>query len=79
MVAGVMPNAIIGTNGKISVQQLREAIRPENIHYPKATLLCLENSVILGGKTVYSQAEVKELADVAGEFGLKFMWTVLDF
>ena len=53
MVAGVMPNAIIGTNGKISPQQLREAIRPENIHYPKATL-CLRISVILGG-TVYSK------------------------
>lgn len=71
MVAGVMPNAIIGTNGKISPQQLREAIRPENIHYPKATLLCLENSSNFGGGTVYSQAEIKELADVAGEFGLK--------
>ncbi|NLT96188.1 MAG: low-specificity L-threonine aldolase [Clostridia bacterium] len=71
MIAGVMPNTIIGANGKVSVRQLKEAIRPENIHYPKATLLCLENTSNFGGGTVYTVEETKELAAVAREKGLK--------
>jgi threonine aldolase len=71
MIAGVMPNTIPGINGKISVQQLKEAIRPENIHYPKATLLCLENTSNFGGGTVYSLEEINELANVARENGLR--------
>lgn len=70
MMAGVMPNTITGNNGKISPDQLRKAIKPENIHYPKATLLCLENTSNFGGGTVTTLEEMDELANIAKGNGL---------
>ena len=71
MLAGVMPNTIIGINGKISLSQLKEAIKPENIHYPQGTLLCLENSSNFGGGTVYTLEEIDNLSEFAKNNGLK--------
>jgi len=71
MLAGVMPNTIIGINGKISPEQLKAAIKPENIHHPPATLLCLENSSNFGGGTVYTLEEINNLCDLAKKNGLK--------
>jgi len=71
VLAGVMPNTVLGDNGKITPGKLMQAIRPENIHYPRPVLLCLENSSNFGGGTVYSVEEVNSLAALAKQNGLK--------
>lgn len=69
--AGVMPRLIQGNNGKIQPQELLKAIRPSNIHYPKATLLCLENTVNRGGGIYYSSQELRDLYNIGKENNLK--------
>ncbi|MFZ5943336.1 MAG: low-specificity L-threonine aldolase [Bacillota bacterium] len=69
--AGVMPNTIKGEKGKISAEQLQKAIKPENIHYPKPTLLCLENSSNFGGGTVLTLEEMDALTETAHKNNLK--------
>lgn len=71
VLAGVMPKPLKGSAGKINSSQVQDSIKAENIHYPKATLLCLENTSNFGGGTVYSPEEMSQLAKVAKENGLR--------
>ncbi len=70
-VAGVLPRLISGEGGRITPTGLREAIRGENIHFPKPSLLCLENTHNRAGGTVSSPGEMWEAANLAREFELK--------
>jgi threonine aldolase len=51
--------------GKLNPADVQNAIRGENVHYPKTGLVCLENSHNVAGGTVLSVAEMKELADIS--------------
>lgn len=44
VVAGVVPRLIVGNKGVPNPQDTKKAFREENIHYPKTTLICLENT-----------------------------------
>jgi len=51
-VAGVMPRLFVGNKGMPSVQAISKVLRDENIHYPKTTLLCMENTHNRAGGTI---------------------------
>lgn len=69
--AGLSPRLITGENGIIDVKKIKQSLRPKDLHFPPATLLCLENSHNRGGGTVYSVELTKSIAQFAHDQGLK--------
>jgi len=69
--AGLSPRFIRGKNGIIDVNQIEQALRPKDLHFPPTTLLCLENSHNRGGGTVYPIKLTDEIGQFAHEQGLK--------
>jgi threonine aldolase len=52
--AGVQLYPVTGTNGILTLEQVRSATRPvEDVHVPKTKLLCLENTHNRGGGKIY--------------------------
>lgn len=70
-IAGLVPLLLPGQGGLFTVEQLKKALRPRNIHYPKTTLLCLENTHNNSGGQVLPQEQVVEVAQAAKDAGLK--------
>lgn len=70
-IAGLVPHLLPGEGGIFTPEQLKKALRPANIHYPKTTLLCLENTHNRAGGRVLPQGQVEEIAEIAKEAGLK--------
>ena len=59
-----------GKNGKIEGEQIRTAVKRRNdVHYPKPRVLCLTQATEVG--TIYSPAEIRALAGMARELGLR--------
>jgi len=64
-VAGVIPRPIEGYKGILNFQKINSVLRKENIHYPKTTLICLENSNNKAGGTVTSSEITEEICQLA--------------
>ncbi len=68
VLGGIATTALAtGDQFEVPVDSLRQAIKPDNIHYPVSRLLCLENTV--HGR-VQSQSHLQALCDLAHEAGL---------
>lgn len=53
ILAGVQAKTIKGVSGGFDAQDVEKAIRDENIHYPKTSLICIENTHNkAGGKVI---------------------------
>jgi len=65
VVAGVMPRLIVGNKGIIYPQDIKKALRDENLHYPKTTLICLENTHNRAGGTIAPPEVVEEICQLA--------------
>ena len=63
--AGVIPRLIVGNKGIPDTQDIKMALRDENLHYPKTTLICLENSHNRAGGTVISHKLTGEICQLA--------------
>jgi len=64
-VAGVIPRLIVGDRGILNPQDIREALRGENLHYPKTTLICLENTHNRAGGTIIPLKVTEEICQLA--------------
>lgn len=64
-VAGVIPRPIEGNKGILNFQKINSVLRKENIHYPKTTLICLENSNNKAGGTVTSSEITEGICQLA--------------
>ncbi len=63
-VAGVIPRLIIGNKGILDPQDIKKALRDENLHYPKTTLICLENTHNRAGGTIISPKMVEKICQM---------------
>lgn len=61
---------IDGDRGRLNADSVLAAIRPENVHNPPTTLLCLEQTHNFGGGSVYPLSVIREITKLAGEQGL---------
>jgi len=64
LLSGVQARPIISDTGVMDPQTVEQAIRPENIHFPETTLICLENTHNLNGGTVLKKNEIDKIAEV---------------
>jgi threonine aldolase len=70
-VAGLMPWPIKTLNGAFSADQLGAAMRPDNIHFPDASLVCIENTHNRHGGTIIKPDEIQWVSAFAKDNSLK--------
>ena len=70
VLSGLQPRTLRGRHGILDPEEVRQAIRLPNIHYPKDTLVCVENTHNRGGGVVYPLETLREIRRIAIENGL---------
>jgi threonine aldolase len=71
LLSGVQARPLPGERGVISPEALRAAVHPENVHFPRPKLLCLENTHNTAGGTIFPLEDFAAVAAEARELGLK--------
>jgi threonine aldolase len=69
--SGVTTRTFDCDGGLLSIDDLREAIRPDDSHYVHTRLVCLENTHNRGGGRVHPISQISEIARWARENGLR--------
>jgi len=64
-VAGVIPRLITGDKGILNPQDIKRALREENLHYPKTTLICVENTHNRAGGTIIPPEIIEAICQLA--------------
>lgn len=68
--AGCSLRLLTGERGLFTADSVREAVRPDNSHYPHSAMIIVENTHNRGGGSVWSVEEIARIREVADEFGL---------
>ena len=71
MLSGVQLRTLPGENGIIDPDTVRSAVRPDDVHFPRSRLLCLENTHNTAGGKVYPLEDFAAVAMTARDLGLK--------
>src|SRR3712207_22898 len=71
MLSGVQLRTLPGENGVLDPETVRAAVRPEDVHFPRSRLLCLENTHNTSGGKVFPLEDFAAVATTAKELGLK--------
>jgi len=71
MLSGVQLRTLSGENGVLDPETVRAAVRPEDVHFPRSRLLCLENTHNTAGGKVFPLEDFAAVAATAKELGLK--------
>ena len=62
--SGASVRLLDGDRGRITAQQVKDGINPDNVHYPRTSLVALENTMNKGGGAIYSFATIREIEKV---------------
>ena len=71
LLSGVQVRTLTGEKGVIRPDTLRDTIRPDNVHFPRQRLLCLENTHNRAGGKVFPLGALAAVSRAAREQGLK--------
>lgn len=69
--SGVMCRLVKGERGLFTAADLRQVLRPEDVHFPRTRLVCLENTHNRGGGKIFPLSEITAIAQVCREHDLK--------
>ena len=69
--SAVSTKPIEGERGIFTANQLKEALRPRNVHFPTTSLVVIENTCNRGGGKVFDFSEIQKIREVCDENGLK--------
>jgi threonine aldolase len=69
--SGVTCRLVKGERGVFTAADLRQALRPEDVHFPHTSLVCLENTHNRGGGKIFPLDEMTAIAQVCREQNLK--------
>lgn len=69
--SGLVARTVAGDGGVLGVDQLRPLIRPENDHFARTTLVCLENTHNRWGGRIQPQENLAEICRWARQNGLR--------
>ena len=74
---GVAYNSLVsvclldGDRGRINARQVEENIRPIDIHAPRTSLVCIENTMNKGGGSCYDFEEIIKIRKICDQYDLK--------
>jgi len=71
VLSGVQLRTLSGENGVLDPGTVRAAVRPEDVHFPRSRLLCLENTHNTAGGKVYPLEDFVAVATTAKDLGLR--------
>lgn len=71
VISGVTLQKIDAPDGKLTVEDLEGKLWPDDPHFTRSRLLCLENTTNMGGGKAYSLNEMKSVTDWARAHDLK--------
>ncbi|MHB2148760.1 low-specificity L-threonine aldolase [Calditrichota bacterium LG25] len=71
MLSGVQLRPLPGKYGVLDVEEVEEAIRPADHHFPQTRLISLENTHNRWGGTIYPLDEIKKMHKLAKKYKLK--------
>ncbi|MCW3106293.1 MAG: ltaE [Segetibacter sp.] len=61
---------IFGDNGRITAEQVADAINPDDIHKPRTSLVSIENTANRGGGSCYDFTEIEKIKEVCANNNL---------
>jgi threonine aldolase len=70
-VAGVLPWPVKGNYGVLNSTDIENTLRPSDIHYPDATVICIENTHNRAGGTITTPAQIRAISETARDHGMK--------
>jgi threonine aldolase len=70
-ISGVQVMPVEGVHGVMSVDHVKSNIRPDWYHFPKTSLICLENTHNRAGGTIYPFNEIKKMRTVSLSSNIK--------
>jgi len=70
LLSGAQMRTLKGKRGVITANQIRDAIRPADHHFPRSRLILLENTHNRAGGAVFPLHEIEAIARLAGERNL---------
>lgn len=65
LISGVQSRAVRGDRGRLEPADVEAAIRADDIHLPRTTLICLENSHNVAGGTITSLKRLDALREIS--------------
>jgi threonine aldolase len=65
LLSSVQIHTIEGLHGRLTVEQIRRAVRPPIYYMPRSSLICLENTHNRAGGTIYPISLLKEISAFA--------------
>jgi threonine aldolase len=68
---GLIPHLVRGHMGVMAPEDIEEALRPPNIHFPPTSLICIENTHNRAGGAMWSPSQMKAVFDLAKSRGLR--------
>jgi threonine aldolase len=68
---GLYPKPVPGVRGHIIPETLESVIKPDDQHYPRTTLVVIENTHNYAGGTIIRPEQVETLSKVAHDHGLR--------
>ncbi|MBT9158083.1 MAG: L-allo-threonine aldolase [Firmicutes bacterium] len=69
-IAGLVPKCVPGKRGIMQPEDVAGSIRADNIHFPKTSLLCLENTHNRAGGSVANVQQMEGLGAIARAHGI---------
>ncbi|MEH7345688.1 low-specificity L-threonine aldolase [Bacillus sp. JJ1532] len=67
-IAGVQAKTIKGINGQMPLSEIKKAIRGNDIHFPRTSLICLENTHAFSGGRVLPLSYMEEVYQLSREY-----------
>jgi len=70
--SGASVKLLYGDRGRITAEQVKTAINPDDVHRANTSLVCVENTSNRGGGSCYDFTEIEKIRKVCNEHHLKF-------
>lgn len=70
--SGVSVRLIDGDFGRMSLDQIKSNINPDDVHFPRTRLVCIENTVNKGGGVCYDYNQMYEISQYCAKNKLRF-------
>jgi len=70
--SGASVKLLYGDRGRITAEQIKSAINPDDVHRANTSLVCVENTSNRGGGSCYDFTEIEKIRKVCNEHHLTF-------